>query len=99
MSTLIRSKLEDNDLQDQKQKAIHLAIQNIEKQFGKGSIMRLGANETLVAQDVAAVPSGSMSLDIALGIGGYPRGHVARLGWIDFSKRSEFAVCRAPIFQ
>lgn len=63
----------------QKNKAIDLAVQAIEKQFGKGSIMRLGKSETLVAQDVAAVPSGSLSLDIALGIGGYPRGRVVEI--------------------
>jgi recombination protein RecA len=63
----------------QKNKAIDLAVQAIEKQFGKGSIMRLGINETLVAQDVAAVPSGSLSLDIALGIGGYPRGRIVEI--------------------
>ena len=63
----------------QKNKAIDLAVQAIEKQFGKGSIMRLGNTETLVAQDVAAVPSGSLSLDIALGIGGYPRGRIMEI--------------------
>jgi recombination protein RecA len=63
----------------QKNKAIDLAVQAIEKQFGKGSIMRLGANETLVAQDIPAVPTGSMSLDIALGIGGYPRGRIIEI--------------------
>src|SRR3984957_8249329 len=63
----------------QKNKAIDLAVQAIEKQFGKGSIMRLGANESLVAQDVAAVPTGSLSLDIALGIGGLPRGRIVEI--------------------
>src|SRR4051812_21658748 len=65
--------------QGQKNKAIDLAVQAIEKQFGKGSIMRLGAGESLVAQDVPAVPTGSLSLDIALGIGGYPRGRVVEI--------------------
>src|SRR3954467_7918529 len=65
--------------QGQKNKAIDLAVQAIEKQFGKGSIMRLGMHESLVAQDVPAVPTGSMSLDIALGIGGYPRGRVVEI--------------------
>jgi recombination protein RecA len=65
--------------QGQKNKAIELAVQAIEKQFGKGSIMRLGAHETLVAQDVAAVPTGSLSLDIGLGIGGYPRGRIVEI--------------------
>jgi recombination protein RecA len=69
----------DSAANGQKGKAIDLAVQAIEKQFGKGSIMRLGANETLVAQDVAAVPTGSMSLDIALGIGGYPRGRIVEI--------------------
>ena len=65
--------------QGQKSKAIDLAVQAIEKQFGKGSIMRLGAHENLVAHDVATVPSGSLSLDIALGIGGYPRGRIIEI--------------------
>ena len=65
--------------QGQKGKAIDLAVQAIEKQFGKGSIMRLGAHENLVANDVATVPTGSLSLDIALGIGGYPRGRIIEI--------------------
>jgi recombination protein RecA len=63
----------------QKNKAIELAVQAIEKQFGKGSIMRLGENEKLVANDVAVVPTGSLSLDIALGIGGLPRGRIVEI--------------------
>ncbi len=62
----------------QKGKAIELAVQAIEKQFGKGSIMRLG-NAEMLSQDVAAVPTGSLSLDIALGIGGYPRGRIVEI--------------------
>ena len=58
--------------QSAKEKAIDLAVQAIEKQFGKGSIMRLGLQETLVPQGLSVVSTGSMSLDIALGIGGYP---------------------------
>src|SRR3954465_6604367 len=64
--------------QGQKNKAIDLAVQAIEKQFGKGSIMRLGTHDTLV-QDVAVVPTGSLGLDIALGIGGYPRGRIVEI--------------------
>lgn len=63
----------------QKNKAIDLAVQAIEKQFGKGSIMRLGNQEVLASQDVAAIPTGSLSLDIALGIGGYPRGRIVEI--------------------
>ena len=62
-----------------KGKAIELAVQAIEKQFGKGSIMRLGNDQQLVANDIAAVPTGSLSLDIALGIGGYPRGRIVEI--------------------
>jgi recombination protein RecA len=62
-----------------KNKAIELAVQAIEKQFGKGSIMRLGTAESLVAQEVPAVPTGSLSLDIALGIGGLPRGRIVEI--------------------
>ncbi len=58
-------------------KAIDLAIGQIEKQFGKGSIMRLGKDS--VAVDAAAIPTGSPSLDIALGIGGVPRGRVVEI--------------------
>jgi recombination protein RecA len=62
----------------EKNKAIDLAVSAIEKQFGKGSIMRLGETESLV-QDVPAIPTGSLSLDIALGIGGYPRGRIVEI--------------------
>ncbi|MCM2322153.1 MAG: recombinase RecA [Oligoflexia bacterium] len=68
-----------NGSYSQKNKAIELAVQAIEKQFGKGSIMRLGANESMASQDVSAVPTGSLSLDIALGIGGYPRGRIIEI--------------------
>ncbi|HSQ67017.1 MAG TPA: recombinase RecA, partial [Polyangiaceae bacterium] len=60
-----------------RQKAIELAVASIEKEYGKGSIMRLkdGALNT----DVAVVPSGSIGLDIALGIGGYPKGRIMEI--------------------
>src|SRR3954447_4406905 len=57
---------------DQREKAIELAVSTIEKQFGKGSIMRLG--EDAPAPEVKVVPTGSLGLDIALGGGGLPRG-------------------------
>ncbi len=75
-----RTTLENSQGQNgQKNKAIDLAVQAIEKQFGKGSIMRLGAEQNLASQDVAAVPTGSLSLDIALGIGGLPRGRIVEI--------------------
>ncbi len=61
-----------------RERAISLAVSAIEKQFGKGSIMRLGEGESL-AGDVAVVPTGSTGLDIALGTGGYPRGRIIEI--------------------
>ncbi len=54
-----------------KKKALDIAINQIEKQFGKGSIMRLGDTEIV---NIDVIPTGSLDLDIALGIGGVPRG-------------------------
>jgi recombination protein RecA len=62
----------------EKNKALELAVSSIEKQFGKGSIMRLGNNESLV-KDVEAISTGSLSLDIALGIGGLPKGRIVEI--------------------
>src|ERR1700709_1657508 len=56
----------------QRDKAIDVAVSTIEKQFGKGSIMRLGEDAT--APEVQVVPTGSLGLDIALGVGGVPAG-------------------------
>ena len=60
-----------------KQKALDAALAQIEKHFGKGSIMRLGANDHQI--DVEAVPTGSLGLDIALGIGGLPKGRIIEI--------------------
>jgi len=60
-----------------KEKAIEMAVSQIEKQFGKGAIMRLG-DEGLM-QDVPSISTGSLSLDIALGVGGIPRGRVIEI--------------------
>ncbi len=59
---------------DEKGKAIELAVQQIEKQFGQGSIMRLGINHAIVPVEV--IPTGSLALDLALGVGGVPRGRI-----------------------
>ena len=62
----------------EKEKAIELALQAVERQFGKGSIMRLGNDEPM-AHDIAIIPTGSVGLDIALGIGGVPRGRIVEI--------------------
>ena len=57
-----------------RQAALETALRQIEKQFGKGSIMKLGEN--VASLNVEVISSGSLALDIALGVGGYPRGRV-----------------------
>ncbi len=64
-------------LNTEKAKALQAALAQIEKQFGKGSIMRLGAGEVVEAIEV--VSTGSLGLDIALGVGGLPRGRVIEI--------------------
>src|SRR5690625_4881268 len=59
-----------------KQKALDEALRKIEKQFGKGSVMKLGEE---AERKIATIPSGSLSLDLALGIGGYPKGRVVEI--------------------
>lgn len=71
------SKLVANITKDpKKQKALEAAMDQIERQFGKGAIMRFGQNELM---DIEAIPTGSLSLDIALGIGGLPMGRIIEI--------------------
>ena len=74
----------------EREKAIDLALSQIEKQFGKGSIMRLGNDEPL--PDVAAIPTGSLSLDMALGVGGVPRGRVIEIFGPESSGKTTLAL-------
>ncbi len=64
-------------MEDNKRKALDAALGQIDRQFGKGSVMRLGDSE--VAQDIQCYSTGSLGLDIALGIGGLPRGRVSEI--------------------
>ena len=64
-------------LNSEKAKALQAALAQIEKQFGKGSIMRLGEGEKI--EDIEVVSTGSLGLDIALGVGGLPRGRVVEI--------------------
>jgi recombination protein RecA len=66
-----------NEKESNKQKALELAVSQIEKQFGKGSIMRLGIQDA--GPEVPAISTGSLGLDIALGVGGLPRGRVIEI--------------------
>ncbi|ODA68893.1 recombinase A [Methyloligella halotolerans] len=73
-----------------KQKALEAAISQIERNCGKGSIMRLGANEKIV--EVESIPTGSLGLDIALGIGGLPRGRVIEIYGPESSGKTTLAL-------
>ncbi|MHA1517329.1 MAG: recombinase RecA [Alphaproteobacteria bacterium] len=73
-----------------REKALEAAISQIERSCGKGSIMRLGQNETAV--EVEAIPTGSLGLDIALGIGGLPRGRVVEIYGPESSGKTTLAL-------
>lgn len=72
-----------------KKKAIDVAVAQIEKQFGKGSIMKLGSKEK---RDVDVIPTGALSLDIALGIGGVPKGRVIEIYGPESSGKTTLAI-------
>ncbi len=76
--------------QDIKTKALDLALSQIEKQFGKGSIMKLG--EQAIDADIAVVPTGSLGLDLALGVGGLPRGRVVEIYGPESSGKTTLAL-------
>jgi recombination protein RecA len=69
-------KVTKDEVLEEKKKALEAAVSQIEKHFGKGSIMTLGQN---VKVDVPAIPTGAIALDVALGIGGIPRGRVVEI--------------------
>jgi recombination protein RecA len=73
-----------------KQKALDAALSQIERSFGKGSIMRLGANQQVV--EVESIPTGSLGLDIALGIGGLPRGRIIEIFGPESSGKTTLAL-------
>jgi recombination protein RecA len=77
------------DEKNERARAIEAALAQIDKQFGKGSIMRLGSRE---AVDVPAIPTGSLSLDAALGVGGVPRGRVVEIFGPESSGKTTLAL-------
>src|SRR5674476_1289728 len=74
----------------EKAKALQVALAQIEKQFGKGTIMRLGEGE--VIEDIQVVSTGSLGLDIALGVGGLPRGRVGEIYGPESSGKTTLAL-------
>ncbi len=83
----IQTKMSDID---EKNKSINVAIDTIEKQFGKGSIMRLGEDASLA--DIPVITSGSLGLDIALGVGGFPRGRIVEVFGPEASGKTTIAL-------
>ena len=73
----------------EKDKALAQVLADIEKQFGKGAIMKLGDQEKM---EIEVVPSGSLSLDIALGVGGYPKGRIIEIYGPESSGKTTFAL-------
>jgi recombination protein RecA len=80
----------ENARDPQKAKAIEMAVASIEKQFGKGSIMVVGADA--IDREIPVIPTGSPSLDIALGIGGYPRGRCVEIFGPESSGKTTLAL-------
>src|SRR5512142_413081 len=78
------------DERQEKTRAIDLALSQIEKQFGKGSIMRLGSKEAIVP--IAVISTGSISFDAALGVGGFPRGRVVEIFGPESSGKTTIAL-------
>ncbi|MSP24041.1 MAG: recombinase RecA [Myxococcales bacterium] len=83
--------LNDEKTRKQRNQALDLAISAVEKEFGKGAIMRLKDGQSMV-RDVPAVPTGSLALDIALGTGGYPRGRVVEVYGQESSGKTTLAL-------
>jgi recombination protein RecA len=80
----------DDQQQKERTKALEIAVGQIEKQFGKGSIMRLGSDRPLAQSD--AISTGSISIDYALGIGGFPRGRVVEVYGPESSGKTTLAL-------
>jgi recombination protein RecA len=78
------------EIEKQKERALELAMAQIEKQFGKGSIMKLGDGALL--EDVRVISTGSLSLDLALGVGGIPRGRVTEIYGPEASGKTTLAL-------
>ena len=88
MATVKETK--EKDVKDEKRKALELALSQIEKQYGRGSIMRMGDRE--VSADIPVIPTGSVSLDAALGVGGIPRGRVIEIFGPESSGKTPLAL-------
>ncbi len=85
-----KPKTEEPEIKDVKHQALEAAVAQIEKQFGKGAVMRLG--ESSLNRTIEALPTGSLSLDLALGIGGYPKGRIIEIYGPESSGKTTLAL-------
>src|SRR6266516_941885 len=90
MSLSLAKSNDMNAMDDNKSKALSAALAQIEKQFGKGSIMKMG--EAQVQNDLQVVSTGSLGLDIALGVGGLPRGRIIEVYGPESSGKTTLAL-------
>lgn len=96
MATATKKPIEDapkkpveTSVESPKQKAVNIAVEQIEKQFGKGSIMQLGTKDRVI---VPVIPTGALSLDLALGIGGIPKGRIVEIYGPESSGKTTLAM-------
>ena len=86
---MVKKEATPAELGDEKKKALQMAIDKIEKSFGKGSVMMLGTAEI---EPVDVIPTGSIALDVALGVGGYPRGRIIEIFGPESSGKTTLAI-------
>ena len=84
-----------DSISEEKKRALEAAMGQIEKEFGKGSVMKLGEYKTL---NIEAIPTGALSLDIALGIGGIPKGRIIEVFGPESSGKTTLALHMVPDF-
>lgn len=85
----VKKKTAPSSVESPKSKAIEMAVAQIEKQFGKGSIMKLGDEKKV---DIDVIPTGAMSLDLALGVGGVPKGRIVEIYGPESSGKTTLAI-------
>jgi recombination protein RecA len=88
---MAEEKLSSKEKVSSKEKALELALSQIEKQFGKGAMMKMGEE---ARKDVESIPTGALSLDLALGVGGVPRGRVIEIFGPEASGKTTLALHR-----
>ena len=88
MATAVEKKTEDK-IDANKQKALQLTLDKLEKTYGKGAIMRMGDS---AVEEMEVIPSGSLTLDIALGVNGYPKGRIIEIYGPESSGKTTLAI-------